>query len=67
MQPNGVYRDLIDYVEFKATPEDSANFLRGTPKNQISDIQVMFMNRFTQYNYKRAVRISDPYDTKTAM
>lgn len=67
MQPNGVYRDIIDYVEYKSTPEDSANFLWWTPKSILSDTQVMFMERFMQYNYKRAVWISDPYDTKSAM
>lgn len=67
MQPDGVRWNIIDYVEFKATPEDTANFLRGTPKSQVSDIMMLFMDRFKNYNYKRAVWISDPYDTKSAM
>lgn len=66
-QPDWIYWNIIDYVEFNSTPEDSAYFLRGTPKMQVTDIMNRFMERYKTYNYKKAIFISDPYDTKSAM
>lgn len=67
MQPDGLYWNIIDYIEYNSTPEDSAYFLSGQPKMQISDIMYKFMERYKNYNYKKAVFIADPYDTKSAM
>jgi len=67
MQPDWAYWNIIDYVEYKSTPEDSAYFLTCQPKMQIDDYMYNFLERYKQYNWKRAVFISDPYDTKSAM
>lgn len=67
IQIDWVYRNIIDSVEFNSTPEDSANYLWCTPKMQLTDIMMKFMDRFKQYNYKKAIWISDPYDTKSAL
>lgn len=67
MQPDGVYWNIIDYVEYKSTPEDSAYFLTCQPRMQIEDFMYNFMERYKNYNWKKAVFISDPYDTKSAL
>jgi len=67
MQPDGVYWNILDYIEYKSTPEDSAYFLTCQPKMQIDDRMYRFMERYMSYNWKRAVFIADPYDTKSAM
>ena len=67
MQPNGVYWNIIDCVEYKSTSEDSAYFLWNTPKMTINDTLLEFLDRYKGYDYRRAFFISDPYDTKQAM
>ena len=66
-QQNGAYWNIIDCVEFSSTPEDSAYYLRATPKMQLTDIMDEFMARYQEYDYTRATFIADPYDTKSAM
>lgn len=66
-QPDWVYRNIIDYVEYNSTPEDSAYFLWGTPKMVMNNIMIEFLDRYKKYDYKRAIFIADPYDTKSAM
>lgn len=67
IQPDWAYLNIIDSVEFNSTPEDSAYYLWCTPKMQLNDVMMSFMDRFKEYNYKKAIWISDPYDTKSAM
>ena len=66
-QQNGVYWNIIDCIEFRSTPIDSAHYLRATPKMQMNNIMDEFMNRYKEYDYTRATFISDPYDTMSAM
>ena len=66
-QTDGAYWNIIDYIEYNSTPEDSAYFLRGTPKMQVNDNMLEFLTRYVTYNYKKAIFIADPYDTKSAM
>lgn len=51
----------------KATPEDMASFLTCQPKGEISNNQYEFLERYKNYNWRKATFISDPYDTKVAM
>jgi len=67
IQPDGVYWNIVDYIEYNSTPEDSAYFLTCQPKMQIEDIMYRFLERYSKYNWKKAVFIADPYDTKSAM
>jgi hypothetical protein len=66
-QPDWVYRNLIDYVEYNSTPEDSAYFLSAQPKWVLQDNQYKFLERYKTYNRKKAIFIADPYDTMSAM
>lgn len=66
-QPDWAYRNIIDYVEYNSTPEDSAYFLWGQPKMLLDNQMNDFFNRYREYDYKRAIFIADPYDTKSAM
>ena len=66
-QVDWAYWNLIDYIEYNSTPEDSANFLWWTPKMQINNRMLEFLERYMTYSYKRAIFIADPYDTKSAM
>lgn len=66
-QVDEAYRNIIDCVEYHSTPEDSAYLLRGTPKMQLNDIMYQFLERYKNYDYKRAIFIADPYDTMSAM
>lgn len=67
MQPNLHLWDIIDAVEVYSTPEDCAEFLRCTPKHQISDEENDFLQRYQTYNRQRATWISDPYDTMSKL
>jgi hypothetical protein len=67
IQPDGAYWNCIDYIEFNSTPEDIACFLSCQPRMQLNDQMVAFLERYREYNRKRAIFISDPYDTKSAM
>jgi len=67
IQPNGVYWNVIDSVEIKATPQDCAEFLTCQPRFQMTNTQEKFLNRYREYNWRKAIFISDPYDTKSAM
>lgn len=66
-QIDWAYWNIIDCIEFNSTPIDSAYYLWCTPKMQIDDVMMRFMDRYKEYNYKMATFISDPYDTKSAM
>lgn len=67
IQPDWVYWNFIDYVEMNATPEDMAYFLSAQPKGELNDTQYEFQERYKNYNWRKAIFISDPYDTKSAM
>ena len=67
VQPDGVYWNIIDALEMKSTPEDMASFLTCKPKWSLETYQYNFLERYKNYNWQKAVFISDPYDTKSAM
>jgi hypothetical protein len=67
IQPDWVYWNFIDYVEMNATPENMAYFLSAQPKGELKDFQYEFQERYKNYNWRKAIFISDPYDTKSAM
>lgn len=67
MQPDWVHWNVIDYIEYRSTPEDSAYFLSAQPKMQLDNNMYWFLERYKNYNWKKAVFIADPYDTKSAM
>jgi hypothetical protein len=58
---------IIDAVEVDKWPADCADFLSCQPKFQMTTPQEQFLERYKDYNWKRATFISDPYDTKSAM
>jgi hypothetical protein len=67
MQPNGAYRDIFDAIEIYQPPEFCAEYLTCQPRFQMKDSEQEFMDRWKNYNRKKAVWVSDPYDTKSAM
>ena len=67
IQPDWVYWNIIDALEMKATPEDMASFLTCNPKWILETYQYNFLERYKNYNWRKATYISDPYDTKVAM
>lgn len=66
-QPDWVYWNIIDALEMKATPEDMASFLACNPKWALETYQYNFLERYKNYNWRKATFISDPYDTHAAM
>lgn len=67
VQPDWVYWNIIDYIEMSATPEDMASFLTCNPKWALETHHYNFLERYKNYNWRKATFISDPYDTKSAM
>lgn len=67
MQPEDHYYNLIDAIELHTTPQRCAEFLSCQPKFQMTDYQSAFFERYKKYNWREAIFISDPYDTKQAM
>jgi hypothetical protein len=66
-QPDGAYWNIIDYIEFNSTPQDIAYFLSAQPKMQLDDNMYQFLERYKNYDWRRATFISDPYDTKSSL
>lgn len=67
VQPDWVYWNVIDSIKVNCTPENMASFLTCEPKHEITTEQYQFLERYRQYNWRRATFISDPYDTKVAL
>lgn len=67
MQPDGVYWNIIDAIEIEQPPEYCAEFLSLKPSFQMTRQQEEFLGRWMQYNWRKAIYVSDPYDTKSAM
>jgi len=44
-----------------------AEFMSCQPKFQLTDSQLEFLERYRLYNWRKAIFISDPYDTHSAM
>ena len=66
-QMNWPYLNIIDSVELECTPEEAAGFLTEHPTFALNYEQEKFLERYKLYNWKKAIFISDPYDTKVAM
>lgn len=67
MQQNGANRDLIDAIEIYQPPEFCAEYLTAQPKFQMNNNEQEFLERWKTYNRRKAVFVSDPYDTNSAM
>jgi len=67
LQPEGVYWNILDAIELTSTPQDCAEYLTCQPKFQMNTSQEKFLERYKQYNWRKAIFIADPYDTKSAM
>lgn len=65
MQPNtsNQYWDIIDSLTIKCDIPDIANILAWAPKIPLNDIELAFLNRYQDYNWRQATFVSDPYDT----
>jgi len=46
---------------------DMAEFMSCQPKFQLTDSQLEFLERYKLYNWKKAIFISDPYDTHSRL
>lgn len=67
MQNDWVYRNLIDCIEIYQPPEFCAEFLVWQPRFNLEYHHEEFLKRFKTYNRKRAIRVSDPFDTDSSM
>lgn len=67
MQPNWAYWDIIDAIEIYQPPEYCAEYLTCQPRFQLNNVEEEFLNRYKNYNWKKAIFISDPYDTKSSL
>ena len=67
MQPDWVYWNVINCLELQKTPEECAEFLSCQPKFVLTYSQEKFLNAYKTYNWRKALFVSDPYDTKSAM
>ena len=59
------YWNIIDSIEINCSIPDMANYMAWAPKMELTDSQFQFLERYRNYNWKRATFISDPYDTHT--
>ena len=67
MQPNGAYWDIFDAIEIYQPPEFCAEFLTCQPKFTMNNNELDFLDRWKNYNWRKAIFVSDPYDTKSAL
>lgn len=67
MQPQDQYWNIIDAIEVRQTPENCAEFLACVPKFQMNDMEEAFQARYRTYLRQRAIFVSDPYDTMSAL
>ena len=61
------YINIIDTLEVQRPPEHCAELLACKPTFMMTDAESKFLERWKNYNYRKAMYISDPYDTKSAM
>ena len=59
--------NIIDAIEIQSNPEDCARYLTAQPTTVLTYNQEQFLSRYRKYNWKKAIFIADPYDTKSAM
>lgn len=67
MQQNWAYWDIFDAVEVSQPPEYCAEYLSCEPRFEMTNTQQEFLDRWKNYNRRKAVFIDDPYDTKSAL
>ena len=61
------YWDVIDCISINCSVTDMAEFMVWNPKFQLNNSQLEFLERYKNYNWKRATFISDPYDTHSKL
>lgn len=57
------YVNIIDCISVNCSVTDMAHFVKWTPKIELSNNQLAFLERYRTYNWQRATFVSDPYDT----
>jgi len=67
MQQEEAYRNIIDAIEIKQPPEYCAEYLTAQPRFTMSFEEEKFLDRYRNYNRRKAIFVSDPYDTKSAL
>ena len=67
VQTQWIRIDVVDACEFNCSVDDMASILANQPLVSLNDEQLDFMKRYADYDYKRAVYVSDPYDTHTTI
>jgi hypothetical protein len=71
IQPNGSFWDIVDTIEVQTNPLDMAHFMASQPQidlvKNLNNNQMAFLDRYKEYDWRRATFISDPYDTKSAL
>ena len=66
-QKDWVYLNIIDAVEIYEWPENCARFMSTHPTTILWYVQEKFLERYKNYNWRKGVFVSDPYDTEVAM
>jgi len=67
IDPKTHFWDIIDSIEINCSVTDMAEFMSCQPKFQLTDSQLEFLERYKLYNWKKAIFISDPYDTHSRL
>lgn len=67
IQLDWYHYNIIDAIEIESWPLDCAYFLSAQPRIMLNYAQEQFLERYKKYNWRKAIFISDPYDTKSAM
>ena len=65
--PQNHFIDVIDTIQFNCSIPEMCNFLAGTPKMWLNNLESDFLQRYMNYNWKMATFVWDPYDTNTTI
>ena len=61
------YINVIDSIEMNCSVTDMAEYLSLSPKWWLSTLEMKFLERYKKYNPKKAIYVSDPYDTHSTL
>ena len=59
--------DIIDSIAMNCSVTDMAEFMGCVPTFRMDDAQLKFQERYQKYNWRKAIFITDPYDTHSAL
>lgn len=61
------YINILDAIEVNCSVTEMAEFVSWSPRFALSNAQLEFLERFKIYNPKKAIYVSDPYDTHATL